>query len=47
MGSRDDRERDRVVLGRGEDFAIERNMTIAELKAGIAQAVEAKQEAKR
>lgn len=36
-----------VVLGRGEDFAIESNITINELKAGIAKAVEAKQEAKR
>lgn len=33
-----------VVLGRGKDFAIESNITINDLKAGIAKAVEAKQQ---
>ena len=35
-----------VVLGRGKDFAIENNISVSELKANIAKAVEAKQEAK-
>lgn len=37
----------KVVLGRGEDFAIEQNTTIRDLKVGIGEALEAKQEDKR
>ncbi|NQU48211.1 MAG: hypothetical protein HQ519_06155, partial [Planctomycetes bacterium] len=35
-----------VVLGRGKDFAIEKNMKISDLKVGISQAIEAKKENK-
>jgi hypothetical protein len=33
-----------VILGRGKDFAIESNITINDLKAGVAKAIEAKQQ---
>jgi|TARA_B100000959_G_scaffold276789_1_gene332148 hypothetical protein len=32
-----------LVLGRGKDFAIENNMTVADLKVGISKALKAKQ----
>ncbi|MBC8403839.1 MAG: hypothetical protein H8E15_01330 [Planctomycetes bacterium] len=35
-----------VVLGRGQDFAIEKNMKISDLKVGISKAIEAKKESK-
>ncbi len=33
-----------VILGRGKDFAIEKNMTLAQLRVGIAEALQAKAE---